>query len=65
MDIDWSAGAEGIRQNVYWSEDGLILSIMLTSEGMIIDLINRDGEVIGTECADYVEMIDALRDENV
>ena len=64
MDIDWSAGSNGIRQNIYWSDDGLTLSIVLTSEKVIIDLIDSDGEIVGTESATYEEMADALRGEN-
>lgn len=63
VDIDWSAGLNGIRQNIYWSDDGLTLSIILTSEGLIVDLANEDGEIVGTESATYEEIADALREE--
>lgn len=63
MDIDWSAGADGIRQNIYWSEDGLILSIVLNSDGVIMDLTDCNGEVIGTEWATYGDIVDGLKPE--
>lgn len=63
-DIDWSAGANGIRQNVYWSEDPIrTLSIVLTSEGIIIDVIDAEGEVIGTEASTYEDIMDGLSPE--
>lgn len=58
MDIEWSAGSNGVRQTVY-SDDNRSLSITLTNEGMIIDLI-VDGEVVGTEAATYEEIMEGL-----
>lgn len=63
MDIEWSAGSEGIRQHIYWAEDGRTLSINLTNEGIIIDVIDKDGEVIGTEGSTYEEILYGLTPE--
>lgn len=62
MDIEWSAGSEGVRQHVYWAEDGRSLCISLTHEGIIIDVI-KDGEVIGTESSEYEDILYGLTPE--
>jgi hypothetical protein len=64
MEIEWSAGGDGIRQTVYTDpDDGRSLSIILTNEGVIMDLIDKDGEVIGTESATYDEIMEGLSDD--
>lgn len=63
VDIEWSAGSEGVRQQVYWAEDGRSLSIILTSEGIIIDVIDAEGEVIGTEASTYEDILYGLTPE--
>lgn len=56
--VEWSAGSEGVRQTV-WIEDDRSLVIMLTSEGVVMDLV-KDGEVIGSEWATYIDIAEGL-----
>ena len=62
VDIDWSAGSEGIRQNVHWTEDGMTLSVILTNEGVIMDLVDSFGDVVATEHATYEEIVDGMKE---
>lgn len=62
MNIEWSAGSDRIRQTVWLDDDGRSLGIQLTDEGMILDLIDSEGEVIGTESATYEEIAEGLAD---
>lgn len=61
-DIEWSADGGGIRLYVRFGEvnNDISLNIRLTSEGIIIDLIDRFGTVVNTEAATYEEIAEGL-----
>lgn len=41
-------------------EDGKQLHLNLTEEGLVLDLVDADGEVIGSDCETYVEIAERL-----
>lgn len=61
IDIDWHAGSDGIRQTVYRSKDGHSLSIRLTKLDIVMELTDENGEVVGSECATYEDIMDGLK----
>jgi hypothetical protein len=63
LDIEWSAGLEGVRQTVY-IDGNQSLVIMLNNEGIAIDLV-EDGEIISSMWDTYADLSGRLDKERL